>query len=887
MLGVYDSMKKLIDKCDLYFEGHIISKEMLLQNYADFLAGNFEKKHNVAISLHTGSICFDIIAVLFSAISNIVYNQDNAEDYINSLEIGELVQYKTSVYVFDGFDSPVVLANGTTARRIKLSSYRIDHGLKCDDMSIIPETFWNLVKPYRGGAKRPGRKVSQNDSKKRNAFISFVFDMDSKEVPAFIQKSSIIVMNKDRARKVIEGIEIDYQFGERITLTELMPVSYFTENEEYPYGGNPGKIEPSIKITSNISVARDLLMDNWTGSKNEVDWENDIVGVVISGFGIISRARTEVVEIMKRRKLKYVFVSYNIASEDGETLIDEVDDAAIFACTTEYLLNNSMPTEEENPYTLELDKQVDSVVNHETTALPVKTFDCDWNTYRNVQVALSRLRHSSTRLAEDYVPLAHAMLNLMITSVFPLELMEELVEKEILAVESPIQRIERLTEMTSEFIGEDREIAKTVLNFLEDGYLTLLASSPKEQKLFALLEENRGKKIALIVPKAYYANILYNQNILDYFDDASQLCISTANKFDYSQQYDIIIAIGAFWGKKFDPFRCRSASTIYVMVSAVEENLFKYRRKLASAIEYKFNVSAKVPMDAVDIQEETYNDGATEEEVAEVIGSTVDVTAYINQIFEARSLEMLNSGSGNHTGMADISHIATCADGERIFFTKKYRAFVFDSAKEDVVETSVDKLSPGDTVIFKSHSSETKDIVTTLLDKYLAEYNTADIELQMAYLRSQLWKEVLKEYRVRLNLSFKALSKRLEKHGSKKHEVTIQSWLAEDSYIVGPQDVETYVAIAEMTQNPEMLADPKAFCDACDTIRRVRVGFLKLIAKAIISKYSGHLIEDSDMARVVSENIDEISVLVQIEAITPVAEKKAPINMINRPITVN
>ena len=157
----------------------------------------------------------------------------------------------------------------------------------------------------------------------------------------------------------------------------------------------------------------------------------------------------------------------------------------------------------------------------------------------------------------------------------------------------------------------------------------------------------------------------------------------------------------------------------------------------------------------------------------------------------------------------------------------------------------------------------------------------------MAYLRSQLWKEVLKEYRLRMNLSFKALSKRLEKHGSKKHEVTIQSWLTEDSYIVGPQDVETYVAIAEMTQNPEMLADTKAFCDACYTIRRVRVGFLKLIAKAIISKYSGHLTEDSDMARVVSENIDDISVLVQIEAITPVAEKKAPINMINRPITIN
>ena len=882
MLGVYDSMKKLIDKCDLYFEGHIISKELLLQNYAEFLAGNFEKKHNVAISLHTGSICFDIVTIVFTAISNIVYNQDNAEDFINSLSVGENVQYGDKMYVFGGFDTPMTLSDGTVARRIKLLSYYVDHGVKCNVIDTIPEKHWNLIKPYNGNAKKPGRTVARQDSSKRNDFLINVLNMEPKEIPAYIEKSSVIVMNRERSEKVIDNLEIEYD-GKRIRITEIIPVSYCSENEEYPYGGNPGKIEPAIKITSNISNARSLVTGAWEGNET---WTHDVIGVSVIGFGAISRARSEVIEIMKRRKLKYVFISYNIASEDGEALLDEVEDASVFACTTEYLLNCSVPTEEENPYTLELDKQVDSVINHETIPLPVKTFDCDWNTYRKVQVALSRLRHSSSRLAEDYVPIAHAMLNLMITSVFPLELMEELVEKEILAVESPIQRIERLTEMTAEFIGEDHEIAKTVLEFLEDGYLTLLSTSPKEQQLFSLLEENRGKKIALVVPKAYYANILYNQNILDYFDDASQLCISTANKFDYSQQYDIIIAIGAFWGKKFDPFRCRSASTIYVMVSAVEENLFKYRRKLASAIEYKFNISAKVPMDAVDIQEETYNDGATEEEVAEVIGSTVDVTAYINQILVARSLEIPNVG-GNHTGMAEISHIATCADGERIFFTKKYRAFVFDSAKEDVVETSVDKLSPGDTVIFKSHSSETKDIVTTLLDKYLAEYNTADIELQMAYWKSQYWKAVLKEYREENHLSFKALSKRLEKFGSKKHEVTIQSWLAEDSYIVGPQENETFIAIAEMTREQDLLADPKSFCDACDTIRRVRVRFLKLIAKTIISKYSGRLVEDSDMARVVSENIDEISMLVQIEAITPVAEKKAPINMINRPITVN
>ena len=46
MLDVYNSMKKLIDSCDLYFEGHIISKELLVKNYAEFLANNF-KAYNI------------------------------------------------------------------------------------------------------------------------------------------------------------------------------------------------------------------------------------------------------------------------------------------------------------------------------------------------------------------------------------------------------------------------------------------------------------------------------------------------------------------------------------------------------------------------------------------------------------------------------------------------------------------------------------------------------------------------------------------------------------------------------------------------------------------------------------------------------------------------
>jgi hypothetical protein len=250
-------------------------------------------------------------------------------------------------------------------------------------------------------------------------------------------------------------------------------------------------------------------------------------------------------------------------------------------------------------------------------------------------------------------------------------------------------------------------------------------------------------------------------------------------------------------------------------------------------------------------------------------------------------LELLNSGSGSHYSTTEISHVATCADGESIFFTKKYKAYVFNSAKEEVKEESVDRLSPGDTVIFKTNNSDTRDIVTTLLDRYIDEYRSTSEDIQYAYLKARYWKEVLRKYRKDNNISFKELSKRLERYGAKKHEVTIQSWLSEDSYIVGPQDNETYVAVAKLTQDADMLTDPVSFCRACDKIRSIRVGILKLIAKTIISKYSGKLSAEDDMAKVVAENIGNISVLVQIESITPVSDKKAPINMVNRPITLN
>ena len=171
MIGVYDSMKKLIEKCELYFEGHIISKELLVQNYADFLAGNFEKKHNVAIALHTGSICFDVVTILFTALSNIMYNQDNAEDFVLSLSVGEKVLYKKTRCKFEG----IITMPGEKFRRAVLYSETKHRGRIEENRDYVKEEWWYKISPYNGESDNLDARGIRTDSKKRNDYISFLY----------------------------------------------------------------------------------------------------------------------------------------------------------------------------------------------------------------------------------------------------------------------------------------------------------------------------------------------------------------------------------------------------------------------------------------------------------------------------------------------------------------------------------------------------------------------------------------------------------------------------------------------------------------------------------------------------------------------------------------
>lgn len=116
MDSIQNTMSKIIRNCDVCIDGNVVSKELLIKTFSGFISSTIEdKRHNVGIVLHTGSICFDAILLAYAAISDVLYNETNANDIIFSLQADNMVlcydgskgKSKPSKWFFKGFVNSV------------------------------------------------------------------------------------------------------------------------------------------------------------------------------------------------------------------------------------------------------------------------------------------------------------------------------------------------------------------------------------------------------------------------------------------------------------------------------------------------------------------------------------------------------------------------------------------------------------------------------------------------------------------------------------------------------------------------------------------------------------------------------------------------------------
>jgi len=860
----------ILNKCDIYYGEALISKEAIIEKYLAFFADSLvSKERTVNFALHTGSICFDVISVVAVALGCLSYNLSTNEDIISSLQENDMVLFKGQRYRWKGIRKEY----GNLCMVIEQDG----KGKNGKSVSYLPlERNKHLIRPYYGDSQiTDGRGVKRRNTN-REDFLSFAFDVDVTEIPAQIDVAIVIVAERSTFGEICKQVRIVYGEGKSVGLLDIIPAAYYTSSgEEHQYGLNPTKAEPVLKVTSKISMARDLVLDKHG---------NKVVGLLVTGGVSLTENGSELADLLRRKVLRFAHVTSPMKAGMGEHILDMYDGASVFACTKELLSRNNQMIRAENPFTAELHRQIMNVIHNTVTPITVSD-GWDWDEYRRIKNAIFVIKQSNWQSADkdDFVVMAHGLVNLMNTAVFSMEAMEQAIHEGRInqTVLPPKERISKLWDIADRS-GSMQEQCIFVVDALERKYHERFTKSPKADMLDNYIIKHNGCRLAIIVPKAYYADLLRIAHP-EYFTNDNIICV-TANRFDARQKYDAVLCVGEINNKRFDPLQCMAARSIDVLLYGCEEKVFTFRKRKQQKYERKLNrrIGASKAIDEGDDE-----DLPIELEMESDVQQFATLDEYIDSfnVFDIRKFAYSGAQGGGYVPVSEVKFVGAFVTGEQIFFSKYYSAVVFDSESGNVIEKVPEQLLPGDVLVFVKRDDYTKNIVDFIYERLLREGRLGQGAVE-AYEKSQYWKEALREYKEVNGFTYRKVAQKMREAGSKMQEVTIRQWLIEDSHIVGPRNERTMEYIAAVTQDPHLLADPHGFFTACSAVRHDRRKILDLIAKAINDKLSGNLPPEGSVLSIVYDNVDSLSETMELEYISELAESvNINNNLVNTPIT--
>lgn len=862
------AINDILEKCDIYFDNSLISKESILEKYLSFFADSMDPEtRTVGFALHTGSICFDVISVVAVGLGCLSYNLSTNDEIIASLQPDEIVMYESQRYRWKGLEKinddiwMCLEQDGKDGPSKKLLKY------DCHKHHIIPYHGLSQVTDGRG---IPKIKTNRED------FLSYIFNLPVFEIPTQIDISVVAIAERGLFADICKKTSIVYGGGKRVGLLDIIPASYYTSGRiEHQFGANPTKSEPVFKVTGNISVARDMIFDKHG---------NKVVGLLVSDDKIMRDGTSGLSDLLRRKKLKFALVMSPIHAELSNHIFELYEDATVFACTKEYLTTSPNIIGFSNPYTEELYHQIQNIVDNTVTCIKVNGgFGKD--IYDNIRNAIYTINLSNweSELKDEFIISSHSILSLLNTAVFTMSEMEQaIVESKINpSVRSPKARIAELWNL-AKTAGTMQELCQFVANALEQKYNELLAISPKAEILREYIGDHSTESIVIVVPKAYYADILMG-SIPEVFAISNILCV-TQNKFDPCVEYDAIIVVGDVHNKKFDPLYCLTSKNIVIFLYDCEERFLEYRsrqkQKYERYLNFKQGINTKKWNDVYNSDD---NDENIETEIQRL--AMLDEYIYSRNVFDVRNIAVDNTQIGISVPIAEVTHVGAFTTGEQIFFSKFYSAVVFDAVAGKVTEKTPSELAAGDVVVFTKRNDYTQNIVDIVYERLLKSGRLSSRSIEM-FEKSQYWKKVLREYKEIQNYSYRDVAKQLSAVGCAVQEVSIRQWLIEDSHIVGPRNDKTLEYIGKITQNKNLLEDAQGYYKACQIIRHERRKILKLIAKAINDKLLGAVPQQGSELEIVYENVEKLSETLELEYISDLDKSvNVNINLVNRPIT--
>lgn len=846
------------DRSNLVYQGKKLSDFGLLHTNAAFISDVLlSETSNRGLILHLTSKAFLLMATVLAAYSCLIGGQGSMADQIYNLKEGDLVIYENKRGQFWGIDQE---GRAIIEQAGSLMNF------------VTPVAFYK-IKPYHGNATTLDGRGLRKDFRNRQAFISSVFQIETREIPSEINESVVIVCNKQEAEQIVEGTEIESDNGKRIRLSDVFPSAYYTANEIIHFSGNAAKSNPILRFTSKVSVARELIIE---------DSQKKITGLIVSGNDVIDAGLSELSSLFSRRSLRSGILLSRIVEGDYSQLLSQYPDCKLCAWTKDAVESNldhvpaTFYSDESVKLSISLENLLINNVTHIILELVISN-----ESYDEIKRNLYFIAHGdySDNDTEFFVIHAYSLLNIFTYAFFPLKIVEEQVEMKTIGISSPAQQLTRLKEIAESFSGLIGDQMKVTVEILTEFYFELYLTNPKHNWLIEklnLVEPNQ--KIAVVIPKVFFRTVFYpfisgkewEKNNIDFV---------TPNRFDNENLYDEIIAPGVFLGKHFNIFNTTASPNINVIGYSFEEPAFRSLKKKTERLMNIYNERNFIKYDYHCLSEDEKH-----KIVDQTNGFEIDckLEEYINNISIYNAISSLNGAAAEGIATSEIVKIATFESGETVFFTKNYCPYVFISETGTVEESEVELLAPGDVLVFATHSEQTRDIIEEILLRIINSVN-CDEKLKEYYRKSKYWKQVLREFLTDNGFTIRDLATKMHDLGNRKHEVTLRNWLDEDSHVVGPRDSESFDTIALITNDPEMLADSNGFCQACREIRSMRIRILKYLGISIINSLGTLKVEEDDLIKTVAGDVSKLAITLQIEKVVDTHELSVPSYLANRP----
>ncbi|RII32958.1 hypothetical protein D2A34_19165 [Clostridium chromiireducens] len=817
-------------------------EELMLKNIIHIFDNTDRKILFIGIEKELLSILLIIVLSIKQYYEN-MKNPDN--NILDTIKNGDKVFYNGRIVVFNKID--------IDEREKKEYIYLLE---KDNSKTMIPREKQYLLSVYNGQASRINKVngVSQryNITKK---FISKITDVNTAQLNGVIKESTIVVFEqKEELYNLINSIEINFE-EENHAISELFSFAYYTSEDNYEYfKGNRTKENPIIKFVSNINTAIDIIRD-----------DENVKNIVLIGDKTYKDSlETELRQAGMMDSIRKILVIDTWESNfDFSLLVKDDEPFNVYALSKEVILENINLYNKFAAYIpsnlqLRNNHMIENLLNKDVHVYEVENSEILNENIYNINQKLKDLFDYSDNNIKilEYIKISYFLCNKLEHSLLPLNKCEDNQKgliyrvnmlKEIMNL-FPVQRVEHNLmnniifeiEKIIEFLKFNNYKIETIKNKilknnkslldiknideigkLEEYFRTLRKSNLSIKKIDKKTEIYQNE--AIIIPAYYenkYLNIL-NTNIVR--------CI---NIVAYRREK---IRVKSLIRKNTEMLNLilknnkLSNNEDYDLPRIVEHLLVK-----SNFIENKQSYN----------EEEKFNE--IESEVQRVIQEN-KIKLFINE-------DKASRGMSNST--MQVNKIVTFEDENYSFLSDNYQANIVDRNSNDIKQKSITELNVGDEMIFtKSKLSGEEDIVKVIIKELLGNKIFND-EYGEYFKLNNLWKNCLKVYMQKDDLTEKDISNKLRIYGKQITHSAIVNWL--NGNIIGPQDVKDIKFIADIVKDITLNDKLEEVINACRQERSIQRQIRKAIAKIIINSVINNNEQNDEIYKIVKNTIGDL-----------------------------